>query len=256
MSEPIAWDLVRQGLWVNSRDALRHAIEHVRELNENNRHAAHHLKWLVISVHQAAECLCNIFLIQFDPSHPSLTKKGETWLPAMSYTAEELLKEPLNQNLTLGERRILALIAQLPAIRNRLIHRTLPDSLDASTAATALLGLLRLVRKHFEDPIPEFESDYPRPEAVVFSAIPYRRVDEYIHLASQLLREEFPTQDLGCCGNCGVNSIVGRYCEICFEEMDLFECSHCGAEEFIPSWEWKAQSRTLTECPSCGERLA
>jgi hypothetical protein len=123
-------------------------------------------------------------------------------------------------------------------------------------AAIALFGLLRLVRKHFEEPIPEFEADHPRVEARALSAIPYRHVDEYIEIVPHLLQEEFTAQILGYCGNCGAYSIAGRHCDTCLEDMDYIACPHCGAEEFIPTWERQVKARTYIQCSSCGGKHA
>lgn len=253
MSTKVAWDMLCKGLWNNARDAIRHALEHVRELASTREDKAHHLKWIILSAHQAAECFCNILLIRVNPGHSSLTKNGRPWYPSLRFTVQELLREPLNRNLTPGERRLHELLKELPDIRDRLMHCPLPDALDSSVAAISLLGLLRVARKHLGEPAPEFESDYPRIESEVFSVITYKRLDEYCRLAEELLREEFPDRLLGYCSNCGTSSVVAGHCEICFEEMDSFECPYCGEEDLIPSWQRHLNPDLEIECPSCGK---
>ncbi len=34
-----------EGLWSNAKDAIMHALEHLRELAFDNRDKVHHLKW-------------------------------------------------------------------------------------------------------------------------------------------------------------------------------------------------------------------
>ena len=161
MSTGIAWDIVSEGLWNNARDAIRHGLEHIRELAFAKHDREHHLKWVILSVHQAAECFCNMLLIRLAPEDPSLTRNGRPWFPSLRHTAGMLLEEPLRRAITLGERRLLELLKDLPDIRDRLMHRTLPDAVDSSVATISLLGLLRVARKHVGEPVPEFEFDSP-----------------------------------------------------------------------------------------------
>ncbi len=164
----------------------------------------------------------------------------------------KLLADPAKHNLSLGEKRLLEIIKDLPDIRDRLMHRTLPDNLDSSIAVVSILGLLRVARRRFGEPAPEFLCDSPRIESEVFSVIRYQRMDDYCRIAEKLLREEYPDRSLGYCGNCGTQSILATHCEICFEEMELFKCPYCNEEAYVVAWERRVNPAIELECSSCG----
>lgn len=59
---------VSSGLWLNARDSIRHALDHFSELTRpKEKESDHHRKWALLSVHHAAECFCNMLLIQLNP---------------------------------------------------------------------------------------------------------------------------------------------------------------------------------------------
>lgn len=247
---------IGDGLWENARDAISHALDHYRELSGSRSGKSHHLKWAALSVHQAAECFCNMLLVQLDPDHQSLKRDGRLWLPSLPKTVRILGTGPLAQHLPQGETRLLLLLKELSPLRNQLMHRTLPSDVEAWVAASSLLGLLRVSRVRITDPSKHLEFNTPQDEADVFSAIPYQRVEEYCRFAEELVQAEFPHRHLGYCGQCATSSIVYGHCEVCFEEVDCVRCPECDEENYIPSWERYAKKTIEVECSSCGHSFA
>ncbi|MBN1867859.1 hypothetical protein JW916_11250 [Candidatus Sumerlaeota bacterium] len=261
MTTQLDWNGIRDGLWMNSRDFIRHALDHLRELREielagDNR--KHHLKWAILSVHHAAECFCNAWLAGFHPEDIRSGENGNPRFPSLRRSVKKLENHATphrDRNLSSNEIRLLPLLKTLPDIRNRVMHGTVPDDLDGSAAAISLLGLLRVFRTRIGEPSPEFQMDSPRVEVDVLSAIRYARIEEYIRLAEQMLREEHPEEVLGHCSLCDAESVVGGYCEICFEEIEQFECPQCGEEAHLPSLARDVSLGIETACPSCGTDL-
>ena len=60
---------VPKELWKNARDSIFHALEHFSELSLKYSDGPHHKKWIVLSVHHAAEAFCNMLLMQFGPGN-------------------------------------------------------------------------------------------------------------------------------------------------------------------------------------------
>jgi len=242
---------IRQGLWENSKDSIRHSLEHFREVAITKDDKAHHQKWAILSVHQAAEAFCNILLLEGSPE--SIEKDGALRFPSLRFTIDRLLADTAKFKLSLGEQRLIQILKELPEVRDQLMHRPLPNALDHSVAAISLLGLLRFSRNRIGEPASRFEYDSPRIEADVFSTIPYKRVEGYCRLAEELLREEYPAHSLGFCGNCGTHSILSGHCEICFEEMGWFDCLVCGEGNYYAAWELLLNPTKEFECSACGK---
>lgn len=74
------------GLWENGRDSITHALYHFSERERERSNTQHHDKQIVLSVHHAAECVCNMRLLELDPSCPLFSRKGEVWFPPLSKT--------------------------------------------------------------------------------------------------------------------------------------------------------------------------
>ena len=72
---------ISDGLWANARDSIKHALDHFWERGQPRADRRHHDKWIVLSVHHAAECICNMRLISLEPSNPSLWRRGSIWFP-------------------------------------------------------------------------------------------------------------------------------------------------------------------------------
>jgi hypothetical protein len=79
-----------EGLWANGRDSIIHALDHFSERDRPRADRRHHDKWIVMSVHHAAECICNMRLIQLEPNNPLFSRRGAIWFPSLSETLREL----------------------------------------------------------------------------------------------------------------------------------------------------------------------
>ena len=55
-----------EGLWANGRDSIMHDLDHLSERVRLRVDRQHHDKWIVQSVHHAAEFICNMRLIQLE----------------------------------------------------------------------------------------------------------------------------------------------------------------------------------------------
>ena len=115
MNTSIEWDTVCTGLWDNSRDNIRHALDHLRELRglsswNDNSDRGHHFKWAIVSVHQAAECFCNILFIKKNPGDSALfDNKGRLRLPYLNKILQ-LLQQSKNIFLSPSEKMFIDLL--------------------------------------------------------------------------------------------------------------------------------------------------
>src|SRR5271169_3708550 len=114
---------VAKDLGMSGRDSIKHALDHFSERGRERSNREHHDKWIVLSVHHAAECVCNMRLLQLEPKSPLFLPKGKIWFPNLSRTLKEL-QVPLKARLSPAELQLLRLLNQLPEIRNQLMHRT------------------------------------------------------------------------------------------------------------------------------------
>jgi hypothetical protein len=80
--------VAENGLWANGRDSILHALDHFTERDRAraDRHP-HHDKWIVLSVHHAAECICNMRLIQLEPDNALFSRRGAIRFPSLSDTS-------------------------------------------------------------------------------------------------------------------------------------------------------------------------
>lgn len=247
----VDWALLRTGLWQNAQDAIRHGADHFRAYSDSGRSSNHDLKWGILSSHQAAECFCNILVIEITPDERSLIRNGRPWFPSLSRSTELLLDGRSQGVLSNAEIRLVTLYQNLPGIRDQLTHRTLPNDLEASDAAIALLGTLKVARERMGPCLEEYRLDSPPIESEIHRAIPYQRHEEYISLAFSLLQSHTDTGALGFCGQCGVNSIDLGVCQLCYTEYQSVSCPECEEDIFYEGWE----SPIEVEC-GCGRHVA
>jgi len=232
----IDWTTAKRGLWANVQDALRHGADHFRSYTDSGNKSSHDIKWGVLSTHQAAECFSNILLIEVTPAEKKLTKNGSPWFPSLSTSTKLLLDGRGKNALSGGETRLLHLYQSLSDIRNQLTHRELPSKLDASDAAIAFLGTLKMAQRRMGPCLDEYRLDSPPIESSIHQAISYKRNQEYIDLASQLLADQNGTGDLGYCGLCGEHSVDTYTCAICFSEFESAICPDCDEINYYESW--------------------
>lgn len=228
------------GLWENGRDSITHALDHFSEREAERSNRRHHDKWIVLSVHHAAECVCNMRLLGLDPSCPLFLRKGELWFPSLSSPAEDQLFLMLNK---------------LPNIRHQFMHRTAPKELDVSIAAMCMIGIF----KHVERLKGESASDiiWPSPptKGDVVAAIRYTSLEEYNEFVARFLEEKYPNNRLPHCPSCAARAVVYGTCEACFAtELESIKCSGCDEEIYFEAWERKHGDRVV-EC-DCGLKHA
>lgn len=240
------------GLWKNSQDSIRHALEHFSELNRaKGEEITHHRKWALLSVHHAAECFSNMLLLALNPEDPPFS---DSYYPSLAKSLALLETERTVSRLTPGERRLVHLLKELPKARNQIMHRFVPGQLEVSAAAMSLLGILRMAGNRLGIRTEDILDQSPPIEADVFAAIRYQRIEEYCSFAEAMLQDEYPGQTLEMCPHCQAHSIVHSHCEICFEEMDHITCANCDEQYAVPSWELQISPSPEIECPSCGHK--
>lgn len=246
---------LRDGLWENARDSIRHAFDHFSELRRSPRNA-HDIKWIILSVHHAAECYSNIMVLDVAPECLAW-RNGEIRFPSLT-EAVRILREP-NASLLLspGERRLLELFGGLVEHRNLIMHRSIPDHLNASLSGMALLGLLKICRNRTDEPGWDALRRISQDQEDLFEAISYQRVEEYCRLAEHLVREEFAGGRLSYCSACDTTSVISNRCEACFEHMSSTTCGATGEPVFFPSWWHRFENAPRhVECRHCGETHA
>jgi hypothetical protein len=245
--------ILRNNLWKNARDSIRHAIDHFSNLRDGKADRDHHVKWAILSVHHSAECFCNMLLVALRQDLSSFQRKGKPWFPSLRDAVTQLTAPEIIERFSAGEQRLMELFRYLADTRDQIMHRALPDDMEASVAAMSLLGLLRIARRRTDEGTSDMLWRSSPVEIDVFDAIRYTRVEEYCRFAEQLIREEYPDRYLPLCPNCQTESIVDSHCEVCFEKMDSIECPESGERVFYPSWRRHAHERVDIECPHCGE---
>jgi len=246
---------LRDGLWENARDSIRHAFDHFSELRRTPRNT-HDIKWIILSVHHAAECYSSIMILDVAPDRLR-RRNGEIRFPSLADAVRILRETNVVLRLSPGERRLLELFGGLTEHRNLIMHKSLPDNLNASLSGMALLGLLKICRNRTDEPGWNVLRRISQDQADLFEAISYQRVEEYCKFAEHLVEEEFAGESLSYCPSCETRSIVANRCEACFEHMGSTTCDATGERVFFPSW-WQRFEGTPrdVECPHCGENHA
>jgi hypothetical protein len=244
---------LRDGLWENARDSIAHAFDHFWELRRSPRNPVHDTKWIVLSVHHVAECYANIVILDVAPDRLG-RRNGEIRFPSLTEALRILCETSVAMHLSFGERRLLDLFGELTEHRNLIMHKSIPDKLNASLAGMALLGLLKICRNRTDENQWNTLRSIARDQADLFAAISYQRIEEYCRFAEHLVTEEFAGQPLFYCPCCQTRSIVGNRCEACFEHMYCRRCEATGEPVFFPSWWLRFDDAPRNiECPHCGE---
>jgi hypothetical protein len=242
-------------LWENSRDSIRHALEHFAELSAKTGDEDHHKKWIVLSVHHSAEAFCNMLLKQFDPTNPMFKRGQQDWWPSLLPAINELLTPKYQARLTGSEIRLLDLLRGLNDSRNRIMHGLTPENPDVSLPAMSILGLSRVAYRRKGESVEDILQTDPPIQSHVIKAISYRKFNDYYRFVEAFLAEEFPGKYIPECENCGASAVVNKRCEACFESMDSFTCDCCDAEFLLPeSFRFQTQGEII--CPACGEKIS
>ena len=250
----------REGLRRNCLDSMRHALDHFFELarvgggvDADPVARRHHHKWAILSVDHVADCLLQWMLNDLDPENECFRELGEPKYRAPSLTAclKELAKGPAAEQLKGSERGLLDLLEDVHRERCRLVHRTLPERLDPSLAAFALLALRRCLRRRYGVSEEEFGWDEPELLQDTFLAMRTRHYDHYFIYAELAVAEEHRGAPVESCPYCATLAVVPghSHCEACFLAIDWVECLECGAEFAAVAGPPDADG---TVCPSCG----
>jgi len=242
---------VATGLWMNGRDSIMHALDHFSERGRECSNRQHHDKWIVLSVHHAAECVCNMRLLQLEPKSTLFSRNGDIWFPGLPVTLEHLQVPPNSALLSPAEMQLLRLLRQLPEIRNQLMHGTALKEIDISIAAMCMIGLLKYIERLKSETASDIISQNPPIEGDVVAAIRYTRLDEYGQFVGLFLSEKYADRPLPECPSCGVAAVASSICEACFEELDYVLCPETGEETYFMSWE-RTRGNVQVECSHCG----
>ena len=208
------------GLWRNCRDSLAHGLLHFAELNSAD-YGFHNRKWIILSVHHAAEVFCNYLLRRADASYPP---KGR--YPSLPDLVKLLRSHALWATLSDTEREaVTELFPPLTGLRNRLMHGPAPETIDVSEAAVAVLALLILVKRRTGKPTDEFLSQSPPIEQDVVDELRVHQWSSYTSFVERVLAEEYPGDDwvyITQCEYCGGQTRPRgeSECRACFHESD------------------------------------
>ncbi|MGE0085764.1 MAG: hypothetical protein AB7S75_15245 [Desulfococcaceae bacterium] len=244
-------------LWKNSKDSMEHAIEHFLELTYHKDNKWHHQKWIILSVHHAAECVVNMLLKEIDPSNRIFFKKdGSDHFPSLIPSINELIKYERDGKITKTEVHLLNLLEQLNKTRNEIIHRNPPQKLDASVvsvAAMSLIGMLHVIQRRRNESFYNIFNQHTEVQRDISEAVKVSMIDEYKALIESLLKEKYPNEFFDECPYCGAVAIINSLrlptttCNACFEELELITCESCKEEYYTLSY-----CNEMIDCPFCG----
>jgi hypothetical protein len=125
------------------------------------------------------------------------------------------------QQLSPGEQRLIRQVFEpLSDMRDVLMHRVPPETLDVSDSAIALLALLLVIRSRGGGTADDLVGQSPRVEGDVFDALHYAHHARYFRLMEQLVSEYYDWSQLTGCPHCNSVTVVDESeCEACFEEL-------------------------------------
>jgi hypothetical protein len=246
---------MRNGLCKNGRDSITHALDHFRERGLSDTNRRHHDKWIVLSVHHAAECVCNLRLLQLEPECPLFARSGGLWFPSLSEALKRLQNPPNAAQLSPAERQLLRLLGKLPDIRHQFMHRLAPEKLDVSIAAMCMIGLLKYIERLTGETASDIVWQSSPVESDVVAAIRSNRSTDYDKFVELFLREKYASHQLLDCPSCGVFAVdsyaVSPVCEACFEELDYVTCPETDEKVYFVAWQ-RTQGDIKVECQHCG----
>jgi hypothetical protein len=208
-----------EGLWRNCSDSFVHAFAHFVALRSEDD-SFHNRKWVVLSVHHAAEVFGNFLLSSLDPSHPVEQRFGEPYYPSLRTLVKRLGDHMRWKDLSRGERRLFEeFLPPICDIRDQLMHRVADEQIDVSPCAIALLGLLHVVRRRTGVKTRDLFDQSPPVEADLLDAMDYRMFARYNSLVEELVGEYYPPGLVDHCPFCGAYArTFGVDCEACFSE--------------------------------------
>jgi hypothetical protein len=251
MTQPNQMTTISDGLWANARDSIKHALDHFTERGQSRADRRHHDKWIVLSVHHAAECICNMRLLDLEPTNPLLSQGGTIWFPSLTRSLGELQHTRNAAQLSPAERQLFVLMNGLSDIRHQFMHRIAPAEVDVSIAAMCMIGLLKYIERLRGETAAHIVWQSSPIEGDVVAAIRYTKHQQYGDFIELFLREKYGNQWLPTCPACGVRAVASAICEACFTELGSMECSACGERAYYTELEYSKRGSARVEC-ECG----
>lgn len=195
------------GLLENGLDSIRHAMHHFSERNREKGASRHDDKWIVLSVHHAAECVWNALLLGIEPNCTLFRRGSSVWYPSLTKSLSRLQSEANRQNLAASEVLLLSLLDQLPDIRHKFMHRVAPEQVDVSIAAMCLIGILKHLEARYGTDAADIVWQCPPIETDIVASIRYQRLEEYGKFVESFLREKHEDIWLQQCPACAAWSV-------------------------------------------------
>lgn len=238
-------------LWKNSKDSIRHALGHFSELSDcDNDEEYHHKKWIILSVHHSAETFAYMLLKELDETNKAFYRNGSHYYPGLKKTVQVLLHLNFREKTTESEKNLLKLFKKLDLPRNKIIHGEIPERMDVSIMAMAIVGIFRMSHKICGESTDDMPFDSSTIQKDVIEAVHWSKLDEYTKFIEAFIQEDNQENFLDECPSCGRYSVLHNQCEACFEELDLKECPHCQEENL------QIHGVPIPDiCGSCGKEL-
>ena len=214
--------MVNQQAYNQILDSLYHAKTHFSDLAHDRSEKEHHIKWIILSTHHAAETYLRMVLYLVDPTNPILhkiTKKGRVWQPSIREVLNEL--QAITNKLEIADRALLNPIEELTDRRDEIMHRSSPFDRNENVVALSLLYLSRAFRTRFNLESKSIFNQDPPIEKDLFSALTLEQMKEYINFIEQFLPGEFPSHAFKMCVYCEGVTVPFLDCEACFTEQPL-----------------------------------
>jgi hypothetical protein len=240
---------VVEAFWRNARDSLWHALDHLQELDSGSKRKWHHHKWLILSVDHAATCVGCMWLKEMEPDH-DLFRKGR-------FPSFKQIVPVLSNHLSKAENGLIKICSDLNEVRDLLMHRPAPPEIDqneVSLAAMAMIGIVRIVAHRKNMSFYKLFDEFPENRKAIFSAIHYRKHDQYMVMIESLLSEQEPAYMLDQCPACGTRSVIFRHCEACFEDLKSTTCYNIECRVFGTEFLYYKDDPN-PECPECGAKV-
>jgi hypothetical protein len=239
-------------LWKNSRDSKRHALEHFSELSCCNiSQDDHHRKWIILSVHHSAEIFAYMLLKEFDEFNEAFFRGENHYYPGIEKAINVLFDLKFCQNMTGSEKKLLKLFRKLDGPRNKIIHGEIPEQLDVSIMAMALIGMTRISKHRCGESADDIIDQSPTIRREVVEAVHSSNLEEYSKFIEAFVQEDNRDRYIDTCPYCGTLAVLDGQCEACFEELEKKECPHCGEQNL------HVCGLPIPEvCGSCGKELS
>lgn len=250
LADPVA---VAADLWLNGRDSLVHALDHFSERDNPRADREHHDKWIALSVHHAAECICTMRLLTLAPTNPALRlrKDGSVHFPTLSESLRELQNPAIASRPSTAELKLFDLLAKLVPIRHAFMHRMIPAGWDVSEAAMCMIGLLKYAERLRGEAGSDLVWQSLPVEQDVLAAVHYKHVEAYCNFAGLFVAEKYPNQRLYWCPACEVEAIANGKCEACYEDLGSVQCPTFGEPAYYRALQAYAGHISHVECPHC-----